>query len=70
VHTSERKNKMIKAIRAAMKYSDALPLAIDLIEEIQKSVRDDGSISKDERSKLLKRFWAIVKVFQTPKKAV
>jgi len=60
---------MIKAIRAAIKYSDALPLAIELIEEIQRSVRDDGSISKDERSKLLKRFWAIVKVFQTPKKS-
>ena len=45
---------MIKAIRAAMKYSNALPLAIDLIEEIQRSIRDDGSISKEERSKLLK----------------
>ena len=28
---SEQENKMIKAIRAAMKYSAALPLAIDLI---------------------------------------
>ena len=36
---------MIKAIRAAMKYSDALPLAIDLIQEIEKAIRDDGSIS-------------------------
>ena len=52
-----------------MKYSDALPLAIDLIEEIQRSIRDDGSISKEERSKLLKRFWALVKVFQDPKKS-
>jgi len=52
-----------------MKYSNALPLAIDLIEEIQRSIRDDGSISKEERSKLLKRFWALVKVFQNPKKA-
>ena len=52
-----------------MKYSDALPLAIDLIEEIQKSVRDDGSISQKERSALMKRFWALVKVFQTPKKS-
>ena len=60
---------MIKAIRAAIKYSDALPLAIELIQEIEKAIRDDGSISKDERSKLLKRFWAIVKVFQTPKKS-
>ena len=66
---SEQENKMIKAIRAAMKYSDALPLAIDLIEEIQRSIRDDGSISKEERSKLLKRFWALVKVFQDPKKS-
>jgi len=61
---------MIKAIRAAIKYSDALPLAIDLIEEIQKSVRDDGSISQKERSALMKRFWALVKVFQAPKQNV
>ena len=39
---------MIKAIRAAIKYSDALPLAIELIEEIQRSVRDDGSISNSK----------------------
>ena len=30
---------MIKAIRDAMKYSDALPLAIDLIQEIQKAIQ-------------------------------
>ena len=42
---------MFKAIRMAMKYQGILPVVIDLIEEIQRSVRDDGSISRDERSK-------------------
>lgn len=45
----------------AMKYSDVLPLAIDLIEEINTSVGDDGKMTKKEQSKLLKKFWAVVK---------
>ena len=31
-------------------------------------MRDDGSISKEERSILLKKFWAIIRVLQAPKK--
>ena len=59
---------MIKAIRTAIKYQGILPLVIDLIEEVQKSVRDDGTISRDERSRLMKRFWAVVKEVQGVKK--
>jgi len=55
---------MLAQIRMAMKHSDTLPTAIELIEEIERSVRDDGSISRVERSNLLKRFWALVKVVQ------
>ncbi len=62
---------MLKAIKAAMKYKDALPVAIELLQEIQKSVRDDGSISRKERSKLMSQFWKLVGVVQAPhKKAV
>ena len=59
---------MIKAIRTAIKYQGILPLVIDLIEEVQKSVRDDGTISRDERSRLMKKFWAVVSEVQGVKK--
>ena len=60
---------MWKIIRMALRYSDVLPIAIDLVKEIEISVRDDGTISKDERSKLLKKFWNLVRAVQAPKKA-
>ena len=60
---------MFKAMRLAMQYSHVLPVAIDLIQEIEISIRDDGSISQAERSKLMKRFWALVKSIQDPAKA-
>ena len=59
---------MFAALRAAMKYSVALPVAIQLIEEIHKAMRDDGSISQKERSKLMSKFWELVRVIQDPKK--
>ena len=59
---------MLKTIRLAMQYKDSLPLLIDLIKEIQSSVRDDGSISQKERSKILKSFWTLVKSVQDPVK--
>ena len=59
---------MIKAIRTAIKYQGILPLVIDLIEEVQKSVRDDGTISRDERSRLMTKFWAVVREVQGVKK--
>ena len=61
---------MFAAIKMAMKYKDVLPVAVDLIKEIEISIRDDGSISQKERSKLMSRFWALVKAIQAPKKAV
>jgi|TARA_R100001594_G_scaffold2893_1_gene11204 hypothetical protein len=57
---------MFKAMKLAMQYSHVLPVAVDLIQEIEKSIRDDGSISQAERSKLMKRFWAVVKAIQKP----
>ena len=59
---------MFKAIRTAIKYQGILPLVIDLIEEVQKSVRDDGTISRDERSRLMKKFCAVVREVQGVKK--
>ena len=59
---------MFKAMKLAMKYGDVLGIALDLVQEIEKSIRDDGSISQAERSKLMKKFWALVKVLQEPVK--
>ena len=59
---------MLKTIRLAMQYKDSLPLLINLIQEIQSSVRDHGSISQKERSKILKSFWVLVKSVQDPVK--
>ncbi len=60
---------LFAAVKMAMKYKDSLPVAVDLIEEIELSMRDDFSISQKERSKLMSRFWALVKSVQTAKKA-
>ena len=60
---------LFASIKMAMQYKDSLPLAVDLIKEIEISMRDDGSISQKERSKLMSRFWALVKSVQTAKKA-
>ena len=59
---------MLKTIRLAMQYKDSLPLAVDSIKQIEISIRDDGSISQKERSKILKSFWALVKSLQEPRK--
>ena len=60
---------MLAAIKLAMKYKHTLPVAVDLIKEIELSMRDDSSISQKERSKLMSRFWAFVKSIQAPRKA-
>ena len=60
---------LFASIKMAMKYKDVLPVAVDLIKEIELSMRDDSSISQKERSKLMSRFWALVKSVQTAKKA-
>ena len=60
---------MFAAIKLAMKYKHTLPVAVDLRKEIELSMRDDSSISQKERSKLMSRFWALVKAVQAPRKA-
>ena len=58
---------MIKAIKMAIKYKNTpsmirlLPIAINFIEDIYTAVGDDGKMTKKNQSKLLKKFWAVVK---------
>jgi len=60
---------MIEAIRMAMKYKDLIPPAVDLITDIQESVKDDGKITKKEQSRLMKKFHALIKAAKETKKA-
>ena len=50
---------MIKAIRAAIKYKELLPKAIDFIVFVQESTKD-GKLSKKERSKIMALMWDII----------
>ena len=55
---------MFALIRANLKYSKAIPLAIDLIESIVRSVNNDGTISKRERSELMTKYHALIRSIQ------
>jgi len=55
---------MFKALRLALRYRDSLPLMVDLIETATSAVRDDGTISRTEKSRMMKSFWALVKCVQ------
>ena len=60
---------MLEAIRMAMKFKDLIPPAVDLITDIQESVKDDGKITKKEQSRLMKKFHALIKAAKETKKA-
>jgi len=52
-----------------MKYKNLIPPAVDLITDIQESVKDDGKITKKEQSRLMKKFHALIKAAKETKKA-
>jgi len=60
---------MLEAIRMAVKYKSLIPPAVDLITDIQESVKDDGKITKKEQSRLMKKFHALIKAAKETKKA-
>ena len=60
---------MLEVIRLAMKYKNLIPPAVDLITDIQESVKDDGKITKKEQSRLMKKFHALIKAAKETKKA-
>jgi len=51
---------MVKAIMAALKYRQLLPVAIEFVQFIQ-SATADGKLSKDERSKVMGYMWQMIK---------
>ena len=60
---------MLEAIRLAMKNKNLIPPAVDLITDIQESVKDDGKITKKEQSRLMTKFHALIKQIKTQRKS-
>ena len=53
---------MITEIKLALKYSDDLPLAIELIESCRTAKNgQDSPMSAKDRGKLMSQFWKLVK---------
>ena len=51
----------LSALRFALKHMDSCVMAVELIEEVQRVKRADGTIARKDRSQLMSRFWALVK---------
>ena len=51
----------LTVIRLALKHMDSCVMAVELIEEVQRVKREDGTIARADRGQLMSRFWAMVK---------
>ena len=51
----------LAALRRALKHMDACLVAVELIADIEKMKREDGTIARKDRGQLMSRFWAMVK---------
>ena len=51
----------LRALRRALKHLDACLIAVELIEEVQRVKREDGTIARADRGQLMARFWKLVK---------
>ena len=51
----------LTALRFALKHMDSCVMAVELIEEVQRVKREDGTIACSDRGQLMSRFWALVK---------
>jgi predicted amino acid dehydrogenase len=51
----------LAALRLALKHIDACLIAVELIEEVQRVKRADGTIARADRGQLMARFWQLVK---------
>jgi len=51
----------LSVVRLAFKHMDSCLTAVELIDDIEKMKREDGTISRTNRGQLMSRFWALVK---------
>ena len=60
---------MLEALRMAMKYKRLIPPAVDLITDMEKSISNDGKLSRKEQSRLMTKFHALIKQIKAQRKA-
>jgi len=51
----------LTVIRLALRHTDSCVMAVELIEEVQRVKREDGTIARSDRGQLMSRFWKLVK---------
>ena len=51
----------LTVMRLALKHMDSCVVAVELIADIERMKREDGTIARKDRSQLMSRFWAMVK---------
>ena len=54
----------LAALKLVIKHKDTVPLFVELVEEIQRAKRADGTIARRNRSQLMAHFWALAKAVQ------
>ena len=57
---------MFTAINFAIKYKHVLPILIDFVDTVL-TTSADKQLTKEERSKLMKQYWVLVKAIQNTK---
>ena len=57
---------MFTAIRFARKYKHVLPILIDFVDTVL-TTSAYKQLTKEERSKLMKQYWVLVKAIQNTK---
>ena len=51
----------LTVIILALKHMDSCVMAVELIDDIAKMKREDGTIARSDRGQLMSRFWKLVK---------
>ena len=51
----------LSTLRLALKHMDSCVVAVELIDDIEKMKREDGTITRSDRGQLMSRFWKLVK---------
>ena len=51
----------LTVMRLALRHTDSCVMAVELIEEVQRVKREDGTITRKDRGQLMSRFWKLVK---------
>ena len=53
--------RKLTVMRLALRHTDSCVMAVELIDDIEKMKREDGTIARSDRGQLMSRFWKLVK---------